>query len=778
MPTPLLAIFGITSALAQAIAAGTGAVSASAGWAWSRAPLSRAKRQARRAVRPLEKEARRYRRVLRDRDQAARTAAEGWADAQREVRADTVPLDTLRAAGARNVRWAALEEAGFTSVGKVLAASSKELAAVHGIGRLTAARVQRAAKQLAERLDDEPPALPSPELDDERALPLAASAVSLLEARDVAGPEPERLAVRADDLSERLEPVAEEASFRRWLVAPFRRRHRQQAMADAQSLQAEADELAGTGLLERAAEGRERLRKSPPLRHASADAVRKVFRDRYAECCALLEQIFGRMHLGAGSVSTRGKGGVTDEVARRVEAQRLDVSSIGVTLRRYQVFGAKYLLAQERTVLGDEMGLGKTLQALAAMSHLADREKATRFAVVAPASLMPNWCREIERFTRLVPHKLHGDELEPALAAWAHDGGVAVTSFDTLRRLDLGASLANSGGVIDLLIVDEAHFVKNPEAQRTQATQRLAERSRRVCFMSGTPMENRPEEFLNLIQTVTPEKGAELRNKELHIDAAAGSVRRFHEAVSSVYLRRNQEDVLSELPERIEVEEWVDLLPGDRAAYSESVAVGNFMGMRQAATMGRGKGPSAKLERLAELLEEHRASGRKVIVFSYFLKVLAAVERQFGAVGVVSGKVPVEERQAMVDALGEADGHALLLLQITAGGAGLNIQAASAVVLLEPQTKPSTEAQAIARSHRMGQTRAVLVHRLLARNTCDETMLLLLAEKQQLFDAYARKSAVKDASRQATERSLSKAVVQAEQARLAQSQAAAETQAG
>lgn len=758
--------FGAT--LLQLISVGAGAVASGTGWAWSRAPLSRARRRARAALRPLEREARVHAALLGDRRRAAESAAAAFCRQQRAARTEEVPLTALRDAGARNVRWSALEQAGFRTLGDVLAAGPRALADVHGVGRLSASRLRKAARALAKRVDEEPPGLPDAQLSEAGALPLALGAVALLEAQDVSGPEPAELASQAEELSARLAPVADEARFTRWLVAPFRGKRRRAALAEAESISVAAEGVASSGLLERARAGRERLAERPPMRHASPDAAAAVFRDRYAECCAVLEQLFHELRLGGRSVSTRGQGGVTDEVARRVEAQALDTSGLKVTLRRYQGFGARYVLAQERTILGDEMGLGKTMQALAAMCHLSSSEGARAFCVVAPASLLPNWCREISTRTALVPHLVHGDDLSDALQRWTTDGGVAVTSYDTLRRLDLGAVLEDSGAALDLLVVDEAHFVKNPLAGRSAATRRLADRSTRVCFMSGTPMENRPEEFLELIDAVRPGKGTKLKSQQIEMDAAAGSVRRFHEAVSSVYLRRNQEDVLTELPEKIEVPEWVQLSPSDRAAYDAEVAAGNFMGMRQAATVGDGSGSSAKLDRLEELLDEHRESGRRVIVFSYFLKVLAAVHERFGSLGVVQGSVPVAERQELVDALGATEGHALLLLQITAGGQGLNIQAASAVVLMEPQTKPSTEAQAIARAHRMGQTRAVIVHRLLAHDTADASMLEILAQKQELFDAYARKSLVKEASRQATEKSLAAAVVAAEKQRLAE----------
>lgn len=150
----------------------------------------------------------------------------------------------------------------------------------------------------------------------------------------------------------------------------------------------------------------------------------------------------------------------------------------------------------------------------------------------------------------------------------------------------------------------------------------------------------------------------------------------------------------------------------------------------------------AKLDRITDIVAEAAEAGRKVLIFTYFLDVITVLEKHLApqTVGTVTGAVAPGTRQQLIDALDSAPAGSVLLAQITAGGTGLNIQSANVVVLVEPQVKPSTEAQAIARVHRMGQTAKVLVHRLIAENTADELMLEKLADKTQLFDAYARPS--------------------------------------
>jgi len=265
----------------------------------------------------------------------------------------------------------------------------------------------------------------------------------------------------------------------------------------------------------------------------------------------------------------------------------------------------------------------------------------------------------------------------------------------------------------------------------------------RVLFMTGTPMENRVDEFRSLIWQLQPS----IAQRVSTVDGLAGAAA-FRSAVASVYLRRNQTDVLQELPPRIETEEWVELAGDDLAAYRTAVAEGSFMSMRQAAYAPGTASRAAKIARLVDLVEEATSNDRKVVVFSFFRRVLDAVTRVLDdvAMGPLTGSVPPAKRQQLVDDFTSARHARALVSQIEAGGVGLNIQAASVVILTEPQWKPSAEEQAIARAHRMGQARPVDVHRLLAENTVDQKMLEVLASKAALFDVYVRKSALKDVS--------------------------------
>ncbi|MCA1840751.1 MAG: DEAD/DEAH box helicase [Actinomycetota bacterium] len=453
-------------------------------------------------------------------------------------------------------------------------------------------------------------------------------------------------------------------------------------------------------------------------------------------------------------------GFMPQEIVELVHSQDLDPSFLRVSLRGYQAFGAKFALVQRKVIIGDEMGLGKTIEALAVMGHLRSAGE-EHFLVVCPASVIINWTQEVGRRTKLPNYRLHGGERDWAFERWLKKGGVAVTTFGTLGALPQLTEESR----ISLLVIDEAHYIKNPNAKRTTAVQSWAPHADRILYLTGTPMENRVEEFESLVQQLNPQVARTLQTK-----AGVAGASAFRKAVAPVYLRRNQEDVLSELPELLATDDWVELSQTDFRTYRDSVARGNFMSMRQAAYMNGGA-ESAKLKRLLEIIEESASNDWKVVVFSYFRGVLDKIHSTLDGLGagIIHGGVRPVDRQAMVDAFSERRGPAVLVSQIEAGGVGLNMQAASVVILAEPQWKPTIEAQAIARCHRMGQTRRVHAHRLLAKDYVDQRMLEILGTKAELFDEYVRASALKDATPDAidiSETEAARKIVQMEQERL------------
>jgi SNF2 family DNA or RNA helicase len=471
-------------------------------------------------------------------------------------------------------------------------------------------------------------------------------------------------------------------------------------------------------------------------RTSSPDESLLRYRHNNAAFIATLERLQHQLD-PLGTASTRGtQGGLPAGIAMDVENTRLLVGPLTASLRRYQTFGARYLILQERSLLGDDMGLGKTVQVLAAMCHL-HALGARHFLVVAPNSVLVNWCREVSKHTEMLPFLLHGSDREDRLEQWRNTGGVAVTTYGTLSKL------IENIVKVDYFAVDEAHMAKNPEAARSKAVAQVANRSQYVTLMTGTALENRLSELQYLVQIVQPrlmhELNAIIDNPSGYVDP--DDVVR---ALAPVYLRRTQADVLTELPERVEIEEWVDLHEIDRAAYN--MAKKDLMSLRLAINVGDGTRTSAKYERLKEILDEHVDAGRKVVVFSYFRQTIDDVCTLAGDAPRITGDTSGTQRQRIIDEFSTNPTTRVLVSQIEAGGLGINLQAAQVVVLMEAQFKPSIEWQAIARVHRMGQNRSVMVHRLLARDTIEERLVQLIEEKTQIFKNFAHDSSVRDAS--------------------------------
>lgn len=451
---------------------------------------------------------------------------------------------------------------------------------------------------------------------------------------------------------------------------------------------------------------------------------------------------------------------IPSELVEAVNAVELNTEGLDLTLRHYQAFGAKYMLYSKRVLLGDEMGLGKTVQALAVLNHL-NHDGKQAFIVVCPLSVVANWKRETEKFTKLNALIYHGKDRDQVFKQWQEEKGILITTFSHTRNIDKDAV-----DHLDALIVDEAHYIKNPEAKRSISVYELAEKAEYVSFMSGTPMENRLEEMKQLI-SVLQENIADKISNELHLLEP----KKFKREVAAVYLRRNRADVLGELPELEIIEQWSDFGQEEQVLYDQAVENGKVMTMRRAAWQGGSPDKSPKLDALREICEAARENGHKVLVFSFFRDVIETIQQHLTGqtFPAITGDIPNSDRQKIVDDFTSAEPGAVMVSQITAGGVGLNIQAANIVVLCEPQWKPSTEEQAISRAYRMGQSRNVMVYRLLTEDSIDGSMLEVLAEKSQLFNDYARESEVANIAQETeeiSEASLTQKVLEMEKERL------------
>lgn len=424
--------------------------------------------------------------------------------------------------------------------------------------------------------------------------------------------------------------------------------------------------------------------------------------------------------------------GLPEELARTIQDESFFPDGLLCTLRNYQEWGVKYILHQERVLFGDEMGLGKTIQAIATMVSLKNTG-ATHFIVVCPASVISNWCREINKQSKLRVTKVHGNGKLSAIKSWIKTGGVAVTTYETTGYFKL------NDFNFDMIVVDEAHYVKNSKARRTINIKVLCEHTNRLLFMTGTALENNVEEMIALIEILQPEIASQIKNITYMAEAP-----QFREKIASVYYRRKREDVLTELPELIENKEWCSMSSIEQSIYEKAILSKDYAESRKVSWNLdiEDMKYSSKANRLKEIINEAEAENRKVIVFSFFLDTIRKISLILGdrCIGIINGSTNVQKRQEIIDEFGNAPSGSVLVAQIQSGGTGLNIQSASVVIICEPQFKPSIENQAISRAYRMGQSRNVLVYRLLCENTIDEQLTKRLEEKQTIFDAFADKS--------------------------------------
>jgi SNF2 family DNA or RNA helicase len=399
-------------------------------------------------------------------------------------------------------------------------------------------------------------------------------------------------------------------------------------------------------------------------------------------------------------------------------------------------------------LLADDMGLGKTLQALCAL--------AGRTLVVCPTSVLVAWREQAARFRPGLRVSLYhgpGRALDPA-------AGLTLTTYALLRG-DAG----ELGSVAwDTVVLDEAQAIKNPDSQVARAAHALRARFR--VALTGTPVENRLTELWSQLQFLNPgllgprrrfEDGPARRIAEGDAGAAAELRTRLHPFV----LRRLKSQVARELPPRTEVVLHCELGPEERAVYEAVraatraevlerlrakggvlLALEALLRLRQAAchpalVPGQSVAASAKLDLLLEELDCALAEGHRALVFSQWTQLLDLVEPRLHEAGIDFGRLDgsTRDRAGVVGAFQDEGGPPVLLVSLRAGGTGLDLTAADHVFLLDPWWNPAVEDQAADRAHRIGQTRPVLVHRLVARETVEERILELQARKRALADA-------------------------------------------
>ncbi|MBT2737335.1 DEAD/DEAH box helicase [Bacillus sp. ISL-7] len=435
-------------------------------------------------------------------------------------------------------------------------------------------------------------------------------------------------------------------------------------------------------------------------------------------------------------------------------------TSLEPILKDYQKHGFKWMKTLAYYgfggILADDMGLGKTIQSIAfIMSVQSDIRKNNQPAlVVCPSSLSYNWLSEIRKFAPQVKAAvIDGTKAERTkLLKDGKDIDVMIISYPLLRR-EISWFEKQS---FHTVFFDEAQAFKNPLTQTARAAKMLQAHHR--FALTGTPVENSLEELWSIFHVVFPELFLGLKEySKLSRKNIARRIRPF-------LLRRLKEDVLAELPEKMESLESVELLPEQKKLYAAYLAklrhdtlkhldkdtirknrikiLAGLTRLRQICChpglfVDGYQGNSAKFEQLLQIVDESKLSGRRVLIFSQFTKMLDLIGRALTAKGLpyfyLDGQTPSEERVEICERFnrGERD---LFLISLKAGGTGLNLMSADTVILYDTWWNPAVEEQAADRAHRMGQKNIVQVIKLVARGTIEEKMNELQDKKRHLIE--------------------------------------------
>src|SRR5947209_5855334 len=465
-----------------------------------------------------------------------------------------------------------------------------------------------------------------------------------------------------------------------------------------------------------------------------------------------------------------------NEVARGLELERKLLSKLRrgqdpladilkTRLLAYQIRGAIFAACRGRVILADDMGLGKTVQALAATELLRRQKGIQKVLVVAPASVKYQWKTEIEKFTGLSAQVIDGSYRQRR-QLYKTPAFFNLTSYEIVRK-DLEPLQELNA---DLIILDEAQRIRNWATATAKTVKQL--KSRYAFVLTGTPLENKLEELFSVVEFIDGRRlgpafrflqGHRMEDEDGRLIGYRG-LDRIHDQLEPILLRRTRQEVLKELPERTDQIFHVPMTKEQRGPYDEqyeilarlmhkwqkqgwlseidlrriTCALQNMRMLCNSTFLyDKQTNRSPKLEEFREIIRELAIEeGRKVVVFSEYERMtyLAGEELRKLRIDFVSlhGGVPARKRGALIERF-KNDAKCKVFLSTDAGGVGLNLQAASAVINFEPPWNPARLEQRIGRVHRLGQSRPVQVVHMLTIGSIEERIWEILKSKKALF---------------------------------------------
>ncbi|MCC6420735.1 MAG: DEAD/DEAH box helicase [Gemmataceae bacterium] len=406
----------------------------------------------------------------------------------------------------------------------------------------------------------------------------------------------------------------------------------------------------------------------------------------------------------------------------------------------YQLKGIAFLMPRHAALIADEMGLGKTAQVIIALRLLFHSGMIRRALVVCPKPLVVNWTRELRLWAEDVPFEVIGGDAQTRKTSWfVSRAPLKLVNYELLTRD--AAWAADEKVRFDVVVLDEAQRIKNRESKTAQVVRGL--HRDRSWAMTGTPIENRTDDLVNIFAFVDPGRIPPETPAKL-----------LPQLTSDCILRRVKEDVATDMPPKVIRDAYLELAPAQRAAYDlaekEGVVRLNALGdtitvqhvfelvmrLKQICNFDPLTGQSAKLEQLVADIAEVAESGRKAIIFSQWVEPLEALARALEPYGplLYHGKIPHRERQPILDQFKADATRHVILMSYGTGSVGLNLQFTNYVFLFDRWWNPAIEDQAINRAHRLGQKETVFVTRFVSQGTIEGRIAEVLERKRQLFN--------------------------------------------
>ncbi len=416
------------------------------------------------------------------------------------------------------------------------------------------------------------------------------------------------------------------------------------------------------------------------------------------------------------------------------------------------------------TILGDDMGLGKTAQIIALCSWLIERGLTKKILIVVPSTLLENWRREFEFFAPSIIPCMHHGHLRIGLAREFSSFEVVITSYS----LVINDYYILNDVKWDLTILDEASLIKNPESERTRKIKELNSQVR--IAMTGTPVENSLIDLWSLVDFCYPDFFPNLADfKQMYVgnsvsDTLNIDLENLRELTSMIMLRRMKIDILTSLPDKIDIHQALSMSDYEKIEYERirleiinSASSGQeacfklINDLRQFTThpllispeenqgerILKAKRLSVKFERTIEILDEIKAKGEKVLIFTGFISMIDLFKEYISEkynieVFGIDGRVETIERQKQIDKFSQTIGFSVMILNPTTAAMGLNITAANHVIHYTRQWNPAIEIQASARAYRNGQKKGVNIYYLYYIQTIEQVMDQRLREKEAL----------------------------------------------